>query len=244
MQLLIQIQLEQPLTLPINYNHILQGIVYHAIGSTELAAFVHDTGYQSEERSYKLFQFSQLNGHYRIRDKQITFDDMVWFEVRSLDPQLVLQVKESIDPQGVTFYTKKYTRVRTQLRDETVEAERIIAVMQTPITVHDTDPDTKKTIYYSPNDARFRELVADNFARKYKAYTGVEPEEPIVMEAGAFDERDKCVTKYKGFYICGWKGSYILRGQRKYLDFLYQAGLGDRNSQGFGMFDVEDVGEN
>ena len=128
MQLLIQIQLEQPLTLPINYNHILQGIVYHAIGPTELATFVHDTGYQSEERSYKLFQFSQLNGHYRIKDKQITFDDTVWFEVRSLDPQLVLQVKEAIDTQGVTFYSKKYTHVRTQLRDETVEAERIIAV--------------------------------------------------------------------------------------------------------------------
>ena len=51
-------------------------------------------------------------------------------------------------------------------------------------------------------------------------------------------EKDKYLTKYKGFFINGWKGIYQLSGERKYLDFLYQTGLGAKNSQGFGMFDV------
>ena len=38
--------------------------------------------------------------------------------------------------------------------------------------------------------------------------------------------------------ISGWYGEYYLVGKRKYLDFLYQTGLGSKNSQGFGMFDV------
>ena len=34
-------------------------------------------------------------------------------------------------------------------------------------------------------------------------------------------------------------GEYELIGEPKYLDFLYQTGLGSKNAQGFGMFEVE-----
>ena len=36
----------------------------------------------------------------------------------------------------------------------------------------------------------------------------------------------------------GYKGVYKLEGERKYLDFLFQVGLGSKCSQGFGMFDI------
>jgi len=48
----------------------------------------------------------------------------------------------------------------------------------------------------------------------------------------------KLVTKYQGSYIEAWYGNFILSGKRKYLDFLYQTGLGSKNSQGFGMFNI------
>ena len=66
------------------------------------------------------------------------------------------------------------------------------------------------------------------------------PQEDLVIETVQFSEKDKYVTNYKGFYISGWYGTYRLKGKRKYLDFLYQTGIGDRNSQGFGMFDLKD----
>ena len=46
------------------------------------------------------------------------------------------------------------------------------------------------------------------------------------------------MTKYQGNYITAWYGKYLISGKRKYLDFLYQAGLGSKNSQGFGMFEI------
>lgn len=48
----------------------------------------------------------------------------------------------------------------------------------------------------------------------------------------------KMVTKYQGHYIIAWYGEYILSGKRKYLDFLYQVGIGAKNSQGFGMIEM------
>lgn len=77
-----------------------------------------------------------------------------------------------------------------------------------------------------------------NFIRKYYAYTGIYVPDGIMMEPISFSEKDKHVTRYKGFYLSGWTGTYRISGERKYLNFLYQAGLGAKNSQGFGMFDV------
>ena len=54
--------------------------------------------------------------------------------------------------------------------------------------------------------------------------------------------RDRIVTNYKGQYITAYKGQYVLAGERKYLDFMYQAGLGAKNAQGFGMFDIINAG--
>jgi CRISPR-associated endoribonuclease Cas6 len=61
----------------------------------------------------------------------------------------------------------------------------------------------------------------------------------IHIEPLRVTQRDESVTRYKGFYITAWSGTYLLEGKRKYLDFLYQTGLGSKTSQGFGMFDVE-----
>ena len=38
--------------------------------------------------------------------------------------------------------------------------------------------------------------------------------------------------------LTAYSGTYELFGERKYLDFLYQTGLGSKNSQGFGMFEI------
>ena len=39
--------------------------------------------------------------------------------------------------------------------------------------------------------------------------------------------------------IVSYGGSYVLRGNGKLINFLYDAGLGSKNSQGLGMFNIE-----
>ena len=47
-------------------------------------------------------------------------------------------------------------------------------------------------------------------------------------------------TQYQLFMHHNWKGIYELSGKSEYLNFLYDVGIGAKNSQGFGMFDVMD----
>lgn len=240
MQLLIKHKADPEIVLPINYHHILQSIIYKGISEMpEYAAQIHEYGYPNGKRFYKLFQFSLLKGKYRIEQRQIIFFEDISFEVRSVDASLLRALKKWFEGNGICYGERKIREVEMKLTDRTVEQNEILIRMKTPLTVHATDRFSKKTFYFRPDEERFSELVNDNFKRKYEAYTGIMPDENIKFEVVKFSERDKYVTNYKGFYISGWYGIYRLKGKRQYLDFLYQTGVGDRNSQGFGMFDLK-----
>ena len=110
--------------------------------------------------------------------------------------------------------------------------------MKSPLAVYSTDGESGKTYYFSPDQTAFYEMVQDNFFRKYQAYYGIAPESQIWMKPCGEKTPKKLVTRYKEGYVTAWYGTYRLAGERKYLDFLYQAGIGAKNSQGFGMFEI------
>lgn len=238
MQLILRHKVAEKLVLPLGYHHIIQSMIYHNLKSeNHYSDLIHNDGFHFNERKYKLFHFGLLQGKYRIENKQIIFYEDVSLEIRSLDLRFIALLKENIEKNGLNYLGQQYHNISIELKDETIEAEEIEIEMQSPLCVYSTDRNTGKTIYYNPSEEGFYQLICDNFIRKYTASFGVIPEE-IQIEAIKFSERDKDITKYKNCYIEAWKGRYILRGKRKYLDYLYQTGLGSKNSQGFGMFRV------
>lgn len=240
MQLTIQHNVGRDLTLPINYQHILQSIIFrHLQQVPEYSAFLHNNGFGADKRKFKLFTFGPICGGYRINGRYITFFDTVRWEVRSAEPYFLKLLQVSIQENGIIYGSQEYPDVETVLEDKEVEKEEVRIRMLSPICVYATDRESGRTEYFSPDSEEFAIRVNENFCRKYRAYTGMEPDSDIELQVLRVEPRDKCVTKYKGFYITAWKGRYVLRGERKYLDFLYQTGLGSKNSQGFGMFELE-----
>ena len=61
MQLSVNIRLEEPLSLPLNYNHIIQSVIYRSLSvMPDYASFLHEQGYTNRKRQYKMFHFGQL----------------------------------------------------------------------------------------------------------------------------------------------------------------------------------------
>ena len=89
----------------------------------------------------------------------------------------------------------------TILDDYTIEDEEIIIEMISPVCQYSTDTETGKTYFFMPTDEEFAYEVNANFKRKYEAYYGKEPDGDIYLEPIRLTDRDKYVTKYKGFYI-------------------------------------------
>lgn len=238
MQLIVNHKLDRPLELPISYHHILQSIIYNNLEATpEYSEFLHDIGYVVENKRFKLFTFGSIKGKYSIQNGKIIFENEITYEIRSVEPKLLIILKEQLEKYGVIYISQHYSDVIAKLDDRKCENTEVGIKMASPICVYDTTEDGK-TIYYGPEDSKFYKKINENFRNKYKAYTGVQPEDEVQIQLERLHPKDKYVTKYKGFYIVAWKGHYILKGKKEYLDFLYQTGLGGKNSQGFGMFDI------
>lgn len=239
MQLCISHDLAEELVLPIQYHHILQSVIYHNLREEHgYSGFLHEEGYASRDRQFRLFTFSLLQGRYSIQNRQIVFRNSVSFEVRSADVRMIRILQKNLETKGITYIKQHYENLQLKLSDRTIATDSVRIRMRSPICVYSTDPGSKKTYFYRPQEEAFSALLNANFHRKYKAFTGMEPGSDIKVRTVLVNDRDKYVTKYKGFYINGWFGEYELTGEPKYLDFLYQTGLGSKNAQGFGMFEI------
>jgi CRISPR-associated endoribonuclease Cas6 len=235
----VKLKLPNPLTLPVNYNHALQGVIYQLLSTDSvLSDKVHNLGAEHNNRKYKLFTFSNLNGKKIIENKLITFYDTVSFALRSVDKYFIATIISALtNANFISLGVENIEISEVSILKKEISANRLRIKMLSPITVHTTD-EKGKTTYYSPFDNDFLIHINNNFKRKYEAFYGEAPKSEVALKVLRVNDRDKCVTTFKGIYITATYGEYLLEGEAKYLEFLYCVGLGARNSQGFGMFET------
>jgi len=123
-----------------------------------------------------------------------------------------------------------------QLEPDRVHTIRVRTL--SPITVYKTD-EQRHTVYFSPHDAAFAAYVRENARRKFAAYMGREPN-LTGFDIHSLGSDDHAVTViFKGTRIRGYAGRFQLSGSGELLRFLYDAGVGSKNSEGCGMIEVE-----
>ena len=187
---------------------------------------------------YKLFTFSSLCGKHSISDKMITFTNKVFLEIRSADSYFIFLIYEYIKQNGINFGNKKFYP-NLKVENLIIQENNITIKMNSPICVSQRDVDNN-TVYLSPRDIEFETAINNNFIRKYSSYYCTEPCSDIIITNINLSPKDKIVTNIKRIYITAWKGEYVLEGSPDYLTFLYNCGLGSKNSQGFGLFEIID----
>lgn len=241
MQLHIHIQLNRPVSLPINYNHILQGVIYNAVFANypNYADELHDEGGKFGKRTYKAFTFGPLFGAYRIKDKRIIFHEDISWEIRSTDSVLITILRLYFESHGINFLSHRFRHIDVSVNDYTVEEGKVQIAALSPILAYSTLDDSGITHYYTPEERGFYELTKLNAYRRYDAIMKAAPGD-IEFRPLSIRRSDKVVTRYRGIMITGWRGRYELEGDPHLIDFLYQTGLGSKNSQGFGMFEILD----
>lgn len=235
-------ELSRPLTVPINYQHLLQAFVYSIIPE-EKALFLHSKGFQHRKRVYKAFTFSQIQGKtaYDKKTKSLTFYNNIRLSISSIMPQLIekvsndLMLSDDLTLHGVPMKLLNLSYDQHHITENIIKVKAL-----SPITVYSTFErrnGKKFTHYFTPFDRVFSHLIEENFARKYEAVT-----EETLPQGQLIDVRNvhvtsrhKVVTKYKGVWVTGWLGTYEISGDPKYLSFILGAGVGSKNSMGHGM---------
>ena len=224
-------------SLPINYHHEVQSLIYALLRDTNPKCVqYHDGG--AGLRQYKLFTFSSLRGRNKIANKRITFEEMIYLDVRSVNDYFCDSLVAALEENPSPLICGQKLNVRfADSKERIISGGRLNIKMLSPLEVHITGADNH-SYYYTPLDTDFSNQMNANFQRKWAAYTGNPPVGGIDIAVVNVGARDKYVTTYKGIHISGWRGEYTLAGNPEHLNFLYYCGLGARNSSGFGMFEV------
>ncbi len=244
MQLRLYFQTPEPLTLPLSYHSILQGFIYDKLSSEpEYSSFLHDIGYIEDKKPFKLFVYSLLESEEKeISPPYITFRNSFSFEIRSpmnafcdiFYLALMHSDKYRIGSKEVLLQGCVATKRVIDESDITVRTLSPICLNRTCI-----ENNSKKTVYLKPSDDDFADSINTNFHNKYKAAFGIAPSGDICIEPVKFTEKNKYVTKFgKNIIVVAYNGKYRLSGDPANLTFLYDSGIGAKNSQGFGMFEL------
>ena len=93
---------------------------------------------------------------------------------------------------------------------------------------------SKYTCYFAPGEPEFEELTWRNLARKYQILTQSDPPDTPAFSIEVKGNPKLSILKYKGTVIKGYICFLKLSGPQPLLQVAIDAGLGAKNSQGFG----------
>lgn len=245
MRLEIEFTFGGSLTLPIHYNHIVQGFIYNNISDSALRKFLHDKGYKYEKRNFKLFTFSRIMGDFIINKKEstITFLSPIRLVISSvLDDFINDFVTTLMKREDLRLKNTPINFNKMEVHTYNKKSDEVHISMLSPMTTYSTveKHGKKETIYHKPGDDIFAKLVQKNLQKKYKSIYGDEaPTEELLIKPVNEKKMKLISAKYRGFIIKGWLGEYILKGNPELIKLAYDTGLGSKNAQGFGCFKVK-----
>lgn len=238
MRCIITIDFDGNLVLPLNYNRILQGFIYKNIVDRDLSKFIHDRGFSYGKRNFKMFTYSRLSGQYIIdkKNKKIIYQSPIQLTISSCYEDFFIDLSVSLLKKKVEIAgTKGYVSKMNILMEEPKQTQRI--KMLSPVTAYSTLMNGK-TIYYSPDDLNFKRIIKENIIKKYIAYFKEEPTNMDFEIECPKNKFNKVISNYSGFIIEGWMGNFLLKGNTDMIKLAYDTGIGGKNSQGFGCFEL------
>lgn len=232
---------ESACILPVHYNHVIQGFIYRHL-NPEMATSLHDEGFAEGKRRLKMFVFSRLMGNPVVRDGRIVFSHEFSLVVAS--PEVGFLETLALHVMEAGELSLGGNRVRLASVEVAEEAYQCPVLLQalSPITVYSTlsrADGRRKTYYYSPFEPEFSEQVVRNLRRKWRVLYGSEVSaEGATVKPWRVNTRNQHIALYKGTVIKGWSGIYEASLPEPLFHMALDAGLGSKNSQGFGCVGV------
>ena len=233
--------------LPFNYSFAISALIYRTLGqaSAEFATRLHDEGFTSDKRKFKLFTFSRLDLKILDRNRD---------QLRLADGNVTLQVSSPVSQfienfvQGL-FQSEKFIIANAAFALANAETlpppeftERMTFRALSPITEM-TDVEGSKHGRFLDLSDDWSEIIRRNLLHKYYALHGRKPEDDRLrwawdreyIAAERRGRRLSTLTDIHGIKVRGWRVPFMVEGSRELIELGYEAGFGNRNSMGFGM---------
>lgn len=255
MRIRVQLKAQHlPLRLPLNYNYHLTALIYHLLSSSsrDYSTFLHDEGYQVAGKHFKLFTFSQL----RFRRFRLAPPEII-----ALEPQVNWQITSPVQQFIQHLADGLLSLGKLQIAGASLQVERVEALAPPRFS-----PQMKLTClsplvastggfmragklmahYYRYDEPGLSEALRANLLRKHALLHGAWPTYPdltLKFDQDYIARKGGKVCKlidFKGTKIKGILAPFTIEGSPELIALGYEAGLGEKNSMGFGMVQVSD----
>lgn len=245
MRIKITLAFDGKLAVPVNHQEWLHGLIYHSIRDHEYQDFLHNTGFQQGKRQFRMFTFSKLSGPNRLDKASHTLEfrpPHVSFIFSAYDKKLVQEMVSSLLIRDDLRLGSQLVRVGSVEQIHDTVSEKMVIRFITPVTMYSTFllNNKKKTYYYTPWEEEFSPLIQANALKKYEAIYGQVQSSNKTLSLSPLDrERIKPGTsRFKSTVIKGWSGDFVLEGDLELIQLTYDAGLGAKNSNGYGLYEI------
>lgn len=233
----------------------LSGLIYSMLGNSnpEFSSWLHNNGYKNGNKSFKFFNFSRLLTKGRNHEYLGENKDLILFKDRKAYFYVSSPVKEFLNSL-IDFLLAENT---IKLGDHILEVENALAMPSrnlskevmfksiTPVVVSKStvEYDTPFYIraYQKPDE--FDEYITKNAKEKWKIFSGEENGDILLTADKSYIKRKGRRTACKieltsNQLLFGSIVPIKAEGDPSIISFLYDTGLGEKNSQGMGMVEV------
>lgn len=239
MRLTITLEPKNTVLLPINYGYLLSSLIYSNLPHNSV--FLHDKGFLNEKRKFKLFTFSRLNGKYLLNNKELAFNGNLNFVFSTAVDDIGNDFARSIiGKESVRLGNADLKVSSVYVHNDPEFDDEILLKMISPLTIYSTlltSDGKKKTYYFSPYEREFSSLIDKNLRKKYFALNRKQNQNKP-LELIPIGRQKEVIANFKKTVIKGWLGIYRIRGDHELLKLAYDAGIGGKNSEGFGCFEL------
>lgn len=244
MRIEIHFHQQNPIAIPIQYNHIIQAMIYSWIEDEHYSRFIHDQGYQLNEKTYKLFTFSRMKGVYKLdrNSRKIIFDRDMSLIISSASEEFLNYLLSSIllENNELNIGGAKVRISSIKIKEAAAFFNKTRIYTLSPCTAY-TTLENKQTRFYNPFDYEFSEYIKNNLINKYEAYYGEKPQNSdfSIKPVGAVK---LAKVNYKNFHILAYNCEMEMEGSEELQKMAYDAGIGGKNSAGFGCIEIKNNG--
>lgn len=238
-------------TLPINYQYETAAWIYRVIYRSDapFATWLHEQGYAYNGKRFKQFTFS----HLRIPERLIEGD-----RLHILGDLAEMQITFAVDRTVEHFMNGLFENQEFSIGDRHSRADFVVAQVETlaepdftgplrlrclsPVCVARGNPGGSAT-YIGPNEADYSDRIAENLRNKWQSISAQRgPDQPLSLRSLGSPKSRLIHIKNGTTHataIRAFQFPFELKGPPELLRVAYQAGIGEKNSLGFGCVGVE-----
>lgn len=230
-----------PLIVPWDYRTTLTKAIYDVLGvaDNKYSSWLHDQGYTKGKRKYKLFVYSNLRPlHFQAGEDGLYTDGSFTWQIATPDHRFVDKFLDGLARKEMTLslFQADLKALDIITTEVPVTAPNRTFRTISPIVVSTWDGKSRQPTYRNATEPEFAMALEANLISKWEAFNQKKWEgEGVGIRV--WKPKSTLVPVFN-ISVRAWYVNLQIWGPDEVIRFAYDAGLGEKNSQGFGMIEI------